>query len=144
MIRARRAKQPLTIAYLDLDNFKKVNDTAGHHEGDRVLIATASALAQNIRATDFVARMGGDEFAILFPDTSPEVARTVINKLDNRLKLLARESHWPVGFSIGMTTFLTPPPSIDHMIKKADTLMYKVKTQTKQKIHQDFFVEIES
>ena len=67
--RARRFKLPTTLAYVDLDSFKEVNDRRGHATGDRVLITVAQLMQKNIRDTDVIARMGGNEFALILPDT---------------------------------------------------------------------------
>src|SRR5262249_19039690 len=72
--RALRDGHPLTIAVLDLDHFKRINDTLGHAAGDKVLIGIAARLSQGVRSTDIVARYGGEEFAILFPQTTRDAA----------------------------------------------------------------------
>jgi diguanylate cyclase (GGDEF)-like protein len=83
--RARRYNYPLTLAYLDLDNFKEVNDKFGHSEGNAVLIAVARSMAENVRDSDAVARLGGDEFGVLLPQTAPEAAWIVLEKLERVL-----------------------------------------------------------
>jgi len=127
IIRARRYKHPLSIAYLDIDNFKEVNDEFGHHEGDRLLIMTAAIIKENLRATDTVARLGGDEFAILLPDTVSSSADIVIEKIHASLRHIAEGHGWHVDFSIGTATFIDPPNTIDEMIGRADNLMYTIK-----------------
>ena len=74
--RARRYKRPLTLAYLDLDNFKSVNDILGHAMGDKVLQTVVSTVNANIRVTDVVGRLGGDEFVLLLPETDMQGARS--------------------------------------------------------------------
>ena len=78
---ARRYRRPLTIAYLDLDNFKQVNDRLGHRAGDEVLRLVAGTLRSRLRVTDAVGRLGGDEFAICLPETGAEAAMTVLGQL---------------------------------------------------------------
>ena len=71
---ARRYRRPMTIAYLDLDNFKQINDRLGHQAGDEVLRAVARTVRNRLRATDVVGRLGGDEFAVCLPETGAEAA----------------------------------------------------------------------
>lgn len=128
---ARRLGYPLTIAYIDLDNFKAVNDRFGHAQGDEVLRAVGSCVQKHLRVTDVVARLGGDEFALLLPGADRDGAQAVISKIQGMLATEMRTRHWPVTFSIGIVTFTAPPPSVDAMIHSADELMYTVKTDHK-------------
>jgi diguanylate cyclase (GGDEF)-like protein len=131
---AQRDGTPLTLAYIDLDDFKRINDTRGHSEGDRVLQIVGTTLRESIRRTDAVARLGGDEFALLLPVTDEEAARTLIGKLKLRLiEALARRPV-PVACSIGAVTFRQPPASPDDAIRMADIIMYKAKAQGKNAI----------
>jgi diguanylate cyclase (GGDEF)-like protein len=129
--RAKRYQHPFTIVYIDLDNFKTVNDTCGHLIGDRLLRLVADTIRNNIRITDISARLGGDEFAVLLPETDPEQSEIAINKVQTQLLDEMKKNNWPVTFSIGAVTFLTPPESVDKMIKKADDLMYSAKKNGK-------------
>jgi diguanylate cyclase (GGDEF)-like protein len=129
--RARRYRHALTLAYLDLDNFKQLNDLSGHAAGDGALQAIAQAIRSSLRATDFVARLGGDEFALLLPETDQVAARAAIAKLHGLLNALMRERGWPTTCSIGVVTTLPPPVSVDELVKSADDLMYRVKRQSK-------------
>ena len=132
--RAGRYGHPFSLAYLDLDNFKEVNDTLGHSAGDDVLRLVAHTMEHVTRATDFVARMGGDEFAILFLETGAEASREATRHLQGLMLNAMREHDWPVTFSIGLVTFNEPPASVNEMIKVADGLMYSVKDTTKNAI----------
>jgi diguanylate cyclase (GGDEF)-like protein len=132
--RARRFRHPLTLAYLDLDNFKQLNDQSGHAAGDSALQAIAHATRASLRATDFVARLGGDEFAMLLAETDQTGARTIIAKLHGLLTTLMRERGWPTTCSIGVVTTLPPPVSVDELVKSADNLMYRVKRQSKNAV----------
>jgi len=125
--RARRANQPITLAYLDIDSFKQLNDRNGHNLGDRVLHAVAQSIRSSIRRTDMVARMGGDEFAMLLPNTSREASSKLLDKVLNLLKVTMKQSGWPVTFSIGAVTFASAPQSVERMIENADKAMYSVK-----------------
>lgn len=125
--RCQRNKTPLTIAYLDCDYFKIVNDVFGHNKGDVVLQFIASGIQDNIRLTDLVARIAGDEFLILLPETGRETAQKVINRTQNQLLDIMKQNNWPVTFSIGVATFIDSSDSIDDMVAKADNLMYSAK-----------------
>lgn len=130
----RRINRPISLAYIDLDNFKTVNDTLGHTEGDRVLVVVGACLANSLRNTDIVGRLGGDEFAIALPDTDTGQARTVIEKMHRQLVGEIALHNWPIGFSIGVISFAIPPPTADEAIRQADNLMYRVKKEGKNKI----------
>jgi diguanylate cyclase (GGDEF)-like protein len=125
--RSRRYNRPMTLVYLDLDDFKKVNDGRGHQTGDEVLVAVATTLRSSLRSTDCVARIGGDEFAILLPETDEEGARIIMNKLNAVLQTLLTPTNWPIGFSFGVVTFPAPLESLETMLERADKLMYEAK-----------------
>jgi diguanylate cyclase (GGDEF)-like protein len=135
--RARRSGLPTTLAYADLDCFKEVNDRSGHATGDKVLITVAQSMQKSIRQTDMVARMGGDEFALIFPNTNKDAANKLLAKLLNVLTKNMERNHWPVTFSIGAVTFLTPPESVHEMIHRADGIMYSVKESGKNCLRQE-------
>lgn len=137
MRRARRSNSPMTLAYLDLDSFKEVNDRHGHATGDKVLLTVAQIMRKSIRDTDFVARLGGDEFALVLPNTSRDAAQKVLEELLAILSQSMRQYRWPVTFSIGGVTFLSPPENIDEMIKRADEVMYSVKQSGKNHLRQE-------
>ena len=132
--RAGRYQHPFTVAYLDIDDFKSVNDEWGHSTGNELLTAVASTIQENIRSTDTVSRLGGDEFAMLLPETSYDAAEVVMQKVHQSLRAAMARNAWPVTFSIGVVTFLTPPDTVDGMIKVADSLMYAVKHGGKNRI----------
>lgn len=126
MDRAREDSSPLTIVYIDIDDFKAVNDRLGHAAGDEVIRAVGARVASVVRPTDLVSRLGGDEFALLLPATPAEAATSVLGRVGDRLRELARENGWPIGFSIGALT--TPATgSVDELVGRADALMYEVK-----------------
>ena len=125
--RAQRYGSALTLAYLDLDNFKAMNDQFGHTRGDHLLRVVAQTMQKNVRQVDTVARMGGDEFAVLLPETVENSAAIVLQKLHALLDAAMRQRKWPVTFSIGAVTFQPPPDSAQEMISKADAVMYAAK-----------------
>lgn len=132
--RLARFHHPLSIAYFDLDNFKSVNDTHGHAEGDRLLCMVAEVLARRGRNTDVPARLGGDEFATLLVETNQEAAIAAIQGLSRELRHSMLREGWPVTFSIGVVTFCSPADSVDEMLHCADQLMYLVKHNHKDGI----------
>ena len=134
LARARRHALPLTFVYMDLDEFKSVNDRFGHQTGDRLLRIVADTLRGRLRTTDLVARLGGDEFALLLPETSLSAAREPLDTLHRDLLDAMRKHAWPVTFSIGAVSFPTPPGSVDQMIREADALMYTVKNGGKNRL----------
>ena len=129
--RIRRYPHPITVVYLDVDNFKTVNDLFGHPIGDEVLRSIANELKSQLRKTDIIARLGGDEFALLLPSTRQSEAQVVASKLQTKLIETMRQKNWPVTFSMGVVTCLAPPYSAEQLISMADELMYKVKNSTK-------------
>lgn len=129
--RSRRYHHCFNIAYIDLDGFKKINDTLGHAIGDQVLMQVAKTLRSNLRSSDIVARLGGDEFAVLLVETDAAAAENVLRKLHELLRAAMRAHNWNVDFSIGLASYLCPPESIDSIIRTADGLMYSVKARGK-------------
>jgi diguanylate cyclase (GGDEF)-like protein len=132
--RARRYEHPLTVAYIDLDNFKTINDRFGHSMGDNLLRLVADTIKNNIRLIDTVVRMGGDEFAILLPETGPEAAKAITRKIQKINLELMQKNGWPVTFSIGVVTFISPPSTVDEILKRSDNLMYSAKNNGKNTI----------
>lgn len=124
---ARRRGSALSLAYLDLDDFKAVNDTAGHAEGDRVLRTVGEVLGRAFREADTAARLGGDEFAFLLPDTGPEGAAQVAGKLARELRQAFVAGEWPVDCSIGVVTFPHARVSMADALAAADRAMYEAK-----------------
>jgi diguanylate cyclase (GGDEF)-like protein len=132
--RARRYGHPFTVVCLDLDNFKTVNDCFGHSTGDILLRLVAGTLRQNVRGTDTVARLGGDEFAILFPETGRNVAEVIMQKIQKIDLDIMRRHGWPVTLSIGVVTFMSPPSTVDEVLRISDRLMYTAKDNGKNSI----------
>ena len=134
LARANRFGTPFTLAYLDADNFKTVNDRMGHAEGDRVLREIAERLTRETRATDVPARLGGDEFAVLFSQCDEALARQLLPKVRERLLAAMAEHGWPVTFSIGVVSFGPGVTKAEHAVHMADELMYAVKSAGKDEI----------
>jgi diguanylate cyclase (GGDEF)-like protein len=134
LLRAKRYQHPLTVAYIDLDNFKLINDRLGHNTGDTLLRVVAQTLQNNLRRTDILARMGGDEFVLLLPETGEVSAKTVIYKAQTSLLKEMEKNDWDVTFSIGAITFHSALPGVDETLRQVDQLMYKVKANGKNDI----------
>jgi len=131
---ARREDKAVAVAYVDLDDFKRVNDAYGHDEGDRALRVVAQALTESTRRTDIVARISGDEFALLLPGTDLAGAERLIGKAMLSLAEGFRSGLSRVTCSIGTVVFLRAPDTGEQAIKAADTLMYRVKRQGKNAV----------
>lgn len=132
--RANRYNHFLTIVYIDLDNFKYVNDNFGHATGDQLLKEVAKDLFQNKRKADLIARLGGDEFVLLLPEIKNDDALKVISRMKNSLLDLMEKNNWPVTFSIGLVTYHKPLGKMDVMVREADDLMYIAKRNGKNQI----------
>lgn len=132
--RSLRRSRPLSIAYLDLDNFKQINDRNGHEMGDELLACVGGIMRANLRAEDLVARLGGDEFAVLLPESDYQAASLAVAKLHRILSAEMQKRCWPVGVSLGMVTFESIPENVEDMVHAADELMYTVKRDGKNRI----------
>ena len=133
--RSARYQRPFTIVFIDVDNFKTINDTFGHTTGDTVLRTIAVSMEQQLRKTDIVARVGGDEFVVLLPETDSSTAPTVLTSLQRTLLDEMQENGWHVTFSIGALTVTGLQLSVDELLGRADQLMYVVKNGGKNNIH---------
>ncbi len=122
---------PFTVVYFDMDNFKQINDTLGHAEGDEVLVLVGNTLKTNLRKNDLSARIGGDEFVLMLPDLSMAQAEARIPEIFEKLNHVMRESNRDVTFSAGAVTYVRAPQSIKDAIRDADGLMYKAKKKGK-------------
>ena len=132
--RLERYRRPFTVAYLDVDDFKKVNDIHGHAVGDELLKKVVSAIRPCVRELDVVARLGGDEFAILFVDTPLPGAAEAMDKIHACLLEVMQEMSIPVTFSVGMVTYEESPSDVRQMLRLADEAMYTVKRQGKNRV----------
>jgi diguanylate cyclase (GGDEF)-like protein len=135
LTRAARYGRAFTLAYVDLDNFKAVNDLEGHDAGDELLRRTADALRSSTRQTDILGRLGGDEFAAVLPEIAGGATGSVLENLRKQLIRAMAKGGWPVTFSIGAVTFETPIDTSREVLRIADEAMYAVKRSGKDGIH---------
>ena len=127
LARSARYRHPLTVAYVDLDDFKVVNDRFGHARGDAVLVAVAHAIRRASRSTDLVARLGGDEFVVILPETDRDAAEAALDKLRSRAQEAAGRDGMKVTASVGSVSFTKPPDDVETLVHEADQAMYAVK-----------------
>jgi len=125
--RSARSGRPFSVIMMDLDRFKQVNDRGGHLEGDRVLAAVATLLDARSRQSNVVARYGGDEFAILMPETNPEQAEVLAERLRSALQADHFLHSHHVTASIGVASFPTHGPTPEDVLSVADSGMYLAK-----------------
>jgi diguanylate cyclase (GGDEF)-like protein len=132
--RARRYHRPITFVYVDCDDFKVVNDQHGHAAGDEVLREVANALQDVVRDLDLVARIGGDEFAVVLSETDRTGALVAVGRLREGLQGAMARRGWPVTFSMGVASFLAGVTSVEDALRKADDLMYFAKRRGKSAV----------
>jgi diguanylate cyclase (GGDEF)-like protein len=140
--RNRRTGVPFAVAYLDLDNFKLVNDEFGHDEGDALLREAAATIKSALRGSDVLARIGGDEFAILLPDAHHDIAAQCLERVKEELDACMAGHQWKVTASIGLGSFNRPEISADGVMTACDGLMYRVKHGGKSAIAAEQFVPL--
>jgi diguanylate cyclase (GGDEF)-like protein len=128
---AIRERRPLTLAFLDLDNFKALNDRLGHAVGDEALLLLAKTIRADIRPEDMLARLGGDEFVLLLPGAEFEAADVVLRRLHEAVTKEMAARGWGVTASVGAVTFTTLSSTIGTLLARADELMYEVKRNGK-------------
>jgi diguanylate cyclase (GGDEF)-like protein len=132
--RMRRCGGMLTAAYVDVDDFKAVNDTHGHATGDDLLVLAARAMTAALRDGDVVARLGGDEFALLLPGADLAEATARLREMHAALVAATAGGTPPVGFSIGAVTWTEAPHSGQQLVARADRVMYAVKQHGKNTV----------
>ena len=136
--RASRSGRPLSLLFIDLDGFKAVNDTHGHLFGSRALVEAAAVIRGSARETDVVARFGGDEFALVLPDTGGEGAFAVGERIRERIaahKFLAGDGlDIHLTASVGVATLPDVAASAEELMQAADKAMYRVKESGKNGI----------
>jgi len=135
MARTRRTGLPCCLLMIDLDNFKMINDTLGHLEGDRFLIQVAQTFSQCVRAIDIVCRYGGDEFVAILPSTRIFVAIRIANRFKKAVSEIPGASGYNVSASIGISEFAVSSPwDANEFIQAADSAMYDAKSKGRNQV----------
>jgi diguanylate cyclase (GGDEF)-like protein len=134
--RAQRQKTPLSLAFLDVDHFKNINDSYGHLTGDQILIVLSRLLKQRLRKSDIIGRYGGDEFAIILPDTESKAGYKVFNEICRSFAALKQhigKNSFNVTLSCGLVS-LSGEENAAELIEKADKALYKAKEQGRNQV----------
>jgi diguanylate cyclase (GGDEF)-like protein len=137
--RATRHYKPLSVAFIDIDRFKPINDTFGHNSGDAVLRQVATLIADNVRASDYVGRYGGEEFMLILPETAPEEAAALAEQLrtlvmHHQLRI-AGEAALAVTISIGISGGRGSELQVDALVDQADAAMYAAKSLGRNRVY---------
>ena len=130
----KRHARPVALAYIDLDNFKNVNDMMGHDRGDNLLKIFGKLISESLRASDIPARLGGDEFVILLPETNSENATLLLENILKKLEQTTEFQKYGVGASIGVAVDETASCDIQTLLIHADRNMYTVKKNGKNQV----------
>jgi diguanylate cyclase (GGDEF)-like protein len=127
--RAKRYGHGLTLVFFDIDQFKQINDTLGHLEGDRVLRLTADLMRDTLRRSDLAGRMGGDEFAVVLIESEPDAGGLFLARLDDRIDELVARGDLPEEFGIspGLAHYPSEAAAAEPLFRLADTRMYERK-----------------
>lgn len=133
----QRRKSALTLAYVDLDDFKAINDTYGHPGGDALLRLVGQVLRMSVRTADTAARIGGDEFALIMPDADAREAQHVVPRMTLALRAALDANGYQVTCSVGVVTFLESATTPAGVLAAADNLMYQVKRNGKGAVAYD-------
>ena len=131
--RARRKGTPLSIAVVDLDDFKHINDTYGHVVGDKALIELTKVMRRNLRATDLIGRFGGEEFIIVMPETDLKTALKVMERIRRAVEETFFEPVGSISVSVGVAE-LKGDEEIESFIRRADEALYRAKREGKNRV----------
>lgn len=132
--KSQRYNQSFTVAYIDVDNFKGINEQLGHQIADELLITVVATIRSVARSYDILSRFGGDEFVMLLPDTCAETAHTVLQNIHEHLDTAMACKGWMVTFSIGLVTYLNVPSTTDEVLRCADEVMHTAKKYGKNRL----------
>lgn len=130
--RANRYARPFSVAIVDLDGFKSINDRYGHAGGDAALTSVADAMVSGVRGTDLVGRVGGDEFAVLFPETTTDEVQGLIERIQSEAR--TRVTPAVVTLSFGVSSWLGEGDSPGELLRRADSALYKAKRSGRNQV----------
>jgi diguanylate cyclase (GGDEF)-like protein len=139
--RAERYKFALTLAYIDLTNFDRLNEQLGHQAGDELLYQFIEQLSQALRSNDVVARLDGNEFALLLPQTNDVQAQQVFTRLHPQMKEVLKAESMHLEYSIGVATFLEMPDTFEELAAETEQLLKTVKSSGKNSLKYQIFPE---
>ncbi|WP_320046507.1 diguanylate cyclase [uncultured Ilyobacter sp.] len=142
LMRAKKYRGKMSLILLDIDYFKKINDTFGHPVGDSVLKKVAEILRNNLRKTDFIGRWGGEEFIVVCAETDEKTVWKVAEKLRKSVESYDFKLDLPLTISLGTAT-LDNIESLDEILKRADINMYKAKEKGRNKTHPDVYHKVD-
>jgi diguanylate cyclase (GGDEF)-like protein len=126
-VRSARSGKSYSLLFIDIDQFKKLNDDYGHHVGDNALKVVADLLRKKSRASDTVARIGGDEFVLLYPETDAQASKVLVSKILLASERAFKDKGWSIALSIGHVTETGRNKSTDEILRSADEKMYLIK-----------------
>ncbi|MDD5307227.1 MAG: GGDEF domain-containing protein [Deltaproteobacteria bacterium] len=129
--RLRQMGPPLTLAMVKFESLKEITERFGRRASDEALLAAAQVLQRVMRKADLAARMGGDRFAVLLPDTNEEAAKVFLRRLQDHLVAIMEKHAWPPLFRVGAATFVKPPASLDAMVGSVTDLMNAAESEGK-------------
>jgi len=133
--RACRYNSVFSVAIMDLDHFKKINDLSGHSEGDKVLKKLAKLITKSMRTTDITARYGGDEFMLIMPETNAKDAMRLIERVRRQTKSISVNHEKNISISCGLTQWAgTESDSTDNILERADAALYEAKANGRDKV----------
>lgn len=120
---------PTSIIIADIDRLKRINDTYGHRRGDQYIIDAAEIISDTVRQEDILARIGGDEFAVLLPETNKEVVTKIIGRITNKIKDHNKTADHKLSISLGHAVRTDPNTDLEEVLRKADAMMYRRKKE---------------
>lgn len=126
-LRSERSVSPYSVLFIDINQFKTLNDTRGHHIGDDALRKLADILRKNSRKVDTVSRIGGDEFVLLFPETDEQSCEMLVSRIQLTSEKEFKDRGWPISLSIGHITDVGKERSVDEILRDVDEKMYAIK-----------------